>query len=179
MLIVPILAVILFTGCVQQPCQTDANCPEGQSCVQGYCQGEGGQVPDGLYPQIATISDIIPTDRDGNPIGSAITSGSVTENEVFHLRGTIDNPPEGRILLYHNGQANDVEIWDDGTNGEWRVIGLGTSGKYSGLCHVKYTATTADGETVGMDYWFTEDGESGIIEMEVMGQTITQEWTKS
>ncbi len=66
----------------------------------------------------------------------------------------------------------------DGTTGEWKVIGLGTSGKYSGLCHVKYTAQTADGE-VGMDYHFSEDGESGFIEMDIMGQKITQEWSKS
>ncbi len=77
------------------------------------------------------------------------------------------------------GEWKYASEMDDGTNGEWKVIGLGTSGKYSGLCHVKYTAQTEDGEVVGMDYWFSEDGESGLIEMDVMGQKITQEWHKS
>jgi len=62
--------------------------------------------------------------------------------------------------------------------GEWKVLGLETSGKYAGLCHVKYTLKQG-AQTIDMEYWFTEDGESGYVQMDVNGQKITQEWHKS
>lgn len=58
---------------------------------------------------------------------------------------------------------------------QWIIEGLVTSGEYAGLCHVIYTADTPEGET-RMDYYFSEDGESGYFEMEMNGQTIKQEW---
>jgi len=62
-------------------------------------------------------------------------------------------------------------------NAEWNIIGLINSGEYSGLCHVKYIATTPQGDST-MDYYFSEDGESGYFEMDVGGQVIKQEWSK-
>jgi len=60
-------------------------------------------------------------------------------------------------------------------NAQWIIQGLVDSGEYAGLCHVQYTAQTPEGESV-VDYYFSEDGESGYFEMEVNGQTIKQEW---
>lgn len=58
----------------------------------------------------------------------------------------------------------------------WIIKGLMTSGEYAGLCHVEYTVETEEG-TTKMDYYFSEDGESGYFEMEVGGQKIKQEWS--
>jgi len=61
-------------------------------------------------------------------------------------------------------------------SGEWLIKGLMTSGEYSGLCHVLYTTETPLGETI-MDYYFTEDKESGYFEIKLPdGQTMKHEW---
>jgi len=60
---------------------------------------------------------------------------------------------------------------------QWEIQGIVDSGEYAGLCHVISTAQTPMGETA-MDYYFSEDGESGYVEMKMPnGQTIKQEWT--
>ncbi len=57
----------------------------------------------------------------------------------------------------------------------WKVIGLETTGKYAGLCHVLYTSKSAEGD-VKIDYWFEESGDRGYYEMDVGGQKIAQEF---
>jgi curli biogenesis system outer membrane secretion channel CsgG len=60
----------------------------------------------------------------------------------------------------------------------WKVDKLMTSGKYEGLCHVIYTSTTEEGTTT-VDYYFSEDGESGYWEMVMPdGSTFSQEFHK-
>ncbi|MBW3002253.1 hypothetical protein KY338_03780 [Candidatus Woesearchaeota archaeon] len=59
---------------------------------------------------------------------------------------------------------------------DWEIQGIVDSGEYAGLCHVIYSAQTPLGDTT-MDYYFTEDGESGYFEMKMPnGQTVKQEW---
>ncbi|MBW2991078.1 hypothetical protein KY348_05240 [Candidatus Woesearchaeota archaeon] len=58
----------------------------------------------------------------------------------------------------------------------WIIKGLISSGEYAGLCHVEYTFES-EGETGKMDYYFSEDGESGYFEIEAGGQKIKQEWS--
>ncbi|MCK4589789.1 MAG: hypothetical protein KAT77_05055 [Nanoarchaeota archaeon] len=66
--------------------------------------------------------------------------------------------------------------FDEGdTNAQWMIKGLVTSGEFAGLCHVEYSVETPDGQTE-IDYYFSEDGESGYFEMDVNGQKFTQEW---
>ena len=66
--------------------------------------------------------------------------------------------------------------FDEGnTNAQWVIKGLMTSGQFAGLCHVEYKAVTPEGTTT-MDYYFSEDGESGYVEMDINGQKFTQEW---
>ena len=74
--------------------------------------------------------------------------------------------------------------WDfQGTTDEgaatasWKIDKLMTSGEYEGLCHVVYTAEGPEG-SIKMDYYFSEDGESGYVEMNINGQKISQEWSK-
>ena len=62
------------------------------------------------------------------------------------------------------------------SQGEWKVDKLMTSGKYAGLCHVIFTAEGPEGDMMMMDYYFSEDGESGYFLMEMNGQTFEQEW---
>ena len=58
----------------------------------------------------------------------------------------------------------------------WKVDKLMTSGKYAGLCHVIYTATTEQGTTT-MDYYFSEDGNSGYYEITMPdGSKYSQEF---
>ncbi len=56
----------------------------------------------------------------------------------------------------------------------WKVIGYGT-GKYAGLCHVLYTAQSAEGTTT-MDYYFSQDGKSGYYEIKTPdGQVMSMQ----
>ncbi len=73
------------------------------------------------------------------------------------------------------------------TGSEWKSTSAGntakmvikelvSSGKYKGLCHVVYDATTA-GDQVNADYYFSEDGKTGYMVIDVNGQKIEQAWT--
>ena len=64
-----------------------------------------------------------------------------------------------------------------GVNAQWTINGLIETGEFAGLCHVEYTAESSEGDAK-MDYYFSEDGESGYFEMEVNDQKIKQEWHK-
>ena len=70
-----------------------------------------------------------------------------------------------------------AEMEEGSTNAQWMVEGLMTSGEYEGLCHVVYIAEGPDGDA-RMDYYFSEDGESGYFEMNINGQTMKSEWSK-
>ncbi len=61
------------------------------------------------------------------------------------------------------------------SNAQWIIEELITTGEYSGLCHIVYTAETPEGD-VQIDYYFSENGESGYFEMNVNGQVIKNEW---
>ncbi len=63
-------------------------------------------------------------------------------------------------------------------NAQWLIEGLMKEGEFKGLCHVIYTADNADGTKAKMDYYFSEDGETGYFEMDVNGQKIKSEWKK-
>ena len=61
-------------------------------------------------------------------------------------------------------------------NARWAIEGLVSTGRFAGLCHVVYTASGPDGDA-RMDYYFSEDGESGYFEMDVNGQKMVSEWS--
>ena len=94
---------------------------------------------------------------------------------------------EGEVDIKYSGMDGDEWCqegaeWqmsattDEGnSNAQWLIEGLINSGEYSGLCHVLYTAETPDGD-VQIDYYFSENGESGYFEMNVNGQVIKNEW---
>lgn len=67
------------------------------------------------------------------------------------------------------------EVAGQGANAEWRIDGMVESGEFAGLCHVVYTAETAEGPS-SIDYYFNQDGSEGYVKMVVNGQTYTQEW---
>lgn len=64
-----------------------------------------------------------------------------------------------------------------GTQGSAKmvVVGIETSGKYKGYCHVKYDMDSA-GAQANADYYFDEDG-NGYQIIEMNGQTFESEWT--
>ena len=63
----------------------------------------------------------------------------------------------------------------DTGNVNMEVIGIETSGKYAGLCHMKYDINTEDTGTV--DYYFDESG-SGYQVIDVNGEKMEMQWTK-
>ena len=67
---------------------------------------------------------------------------------------------------------------DGAANAEWKIEKLMTEGKYEGLCHVVYTAQDPSGKDIKMDYYFSEDGESGYMEWDINGQKMSNEWHK-
>jgi len=70
-----------------------------------------------------------------------------------------------------------AEIETGTTNAKWTNEGMIESGKYGGLCHVVYTSSGPEGNAE-MNYYFSEDGESGYFELDVNGQKIASEWSK-
>ncbi len=70
-----------------------------------------------------------------------------------------------------------AEIETGTTNAKWTNEGMVDSGKYAGLCHVIYTSSGPEG-SAEMNYYFSEDGESGYFELDVNGQKIASEWSK-
>lgn len=62
-----------------------------------------------------------------------------------------------------------------GSNAQWNIVGLVESGQYEGLCHVLYVAEGPDGNAE-MNYYFSEDGESGYFEMDINGQKMVSSW---
>jgi hypothetical protein len=60
---------------------------------------------------------------------------------------------------------------------KWDVVGLETSGKYAGLCHIVYEVQSDDG-TTQMNYYINENEDSGYLDMVMPnGQTFTQSWS--
>lgn len=95
--------------------------------------------------------------------------------------------PTGSAVL--DDTINEVGGWcDEGSDWSWMADGKGSakmevqgiieSGKYKGLCHITFSVESTDGQ-MNMDYYISEDEETGYVEMEMPnGQTVTQEWTK-
>ncbi|MBW3003162.1 hypothetical protein KY328_04620 [Candidatus Woesearchaeota archaeon] len=110
-------------------------------------------------------------DKGDKTVTSTVTTDEGTQTTtVTGTEGEDSWCPEG-------GEWTMASTGDQGAmNAEWRVDKLITSGKYAGLCHVLYTAEGPDGE-MSMDYYFSEDGESGYFVMDVNGQKIESEWS--
>lgn len=64
-----------------------------------------------------------------------------------------------------------------GTEGqaEMKIVGLETTGKYAGYCHVTYDID-AEGAQGQADFYFNKDGD-GYQVMTMNGQKFEQEWT--
>lgn len=61
---------------------------------------------------------------------------------------------------------------------KWEVKGIVGSGDYKGFCHIEYIMENPQG-TTRMNYYISEDQESGYLEMQLPdGQTFKQEWAK-
>ncbi len=62
------------------------------------------------------------------------------------------------------------------SEGEWRVVGIESSGTYAGLCHIKFTPTRKQYALgMKMDMWANEDGSKGFIEVDIGGKKMVQE----
>jgi hypothetical protein len=60
-------------------------------------------------------------------------------------------------------------------NAVWMIKGQVSSGEYAGLCHVEYSVES-EGQEMTADYYFSEGGETGYIEMEINGEVMKTEW---
>ena len=116
------------------------------------------------------------------------SSGEDVEVDIEEGKTTIETD-EGKVEVeYSNGNTGEwceagaewkyaAEMETGTTNAKWTNEGIVESGKYVGLCHVVYTSTGPEG-SAEMNYYFSEDGESGYFEMDVNGQKIASEWSK-
>ncbi len=59
--------------------------------------------------------------------------------------------------------------------GKMVIVGIESSGKYAGYCHVKYDMQ-AQGGQANADFYFTEEG-AGYQVIEVNGQKFESQWT--
>ncbi len=92
------------------------------------------------------------------------------------------NSPDGQV----NINSQNADSWcpvgstysSSGTEGSMNmaVVGIETSGKYQGLCHMRYEINTENGGTI--DYYYDEAG-SGYQVMDINGQKMETQWTKS
>ena len=138
-----------------------------------------------IFLAIVLISVAVMMTACGAPAGD---ESQITVNGEQQTITTTTTTDDGEVTTTMTGTAGDESWCPEGGNwnmemtGEeeatasWKVDKLMTSGEYAGLCHVVYTATSS-GETINMDYYFSEDGKTGYYEMEVNGQTFKQEWS--
>lgn len=130
------------------------------------------QVQKAIEAKAAANNEDVEIDGDnkGMTIKTTTEDGDAEVTVKSNMKNTGDWCAEGSNWNYQG--TSDA----GSANAEWKIIGMINSGEYNGLCHVKYTATTPQGDTV-MDYYFSEDGKSGYFEMDMNGQKIKQEWS--
>jgi len=74
--------------------------------------------------------------------------------------------------------CGEGSTWDmDNTDGSASmvVVGIESSGKYKGYCHVTYDIETGE-DTANIDFYFDEDG-NGYQVMDINGEKIEQTWS--
>ena len=132
------------------------------------------QVQTAIEAKAAANGEDVDVEIDGNnkkmTVKTTTKDGDAEVTVKSNMKNTDDWCAEGSNWQY----AGTTDTGN--ANAEWKIVGLMKSGEYNGLCHVKYTATTPQGDTV-MDYYFSEDGNSGYFEMDMNGQKIKQEWS--
>jgi hypothetical protein len=114
----------------------------------------------------------------GGDVEVDISEGEMTietEEGTIHMETTEANTghwcQEGTEWQYA------AAMTEGNTNAQMTVEGLIDFGEYEGLCHVVYVAEGPDGDAQ-MDYYFSEDGESGYFEMNVNGEVMKSQWSK-
>ncbi|MBN2423096.1 hypothetical protein JXB41_07780 [Candidatus Woesearchaeota archaeon] len=103
--------------------------------------------------------------------------GSVTittEDEEGTKTEITANKGDGESWCQEGAEWKMTQTGEQDANAQWRIVGIVTSGKYEGYCHVRYTVDS-DETQMDMDYYFDEDG-SGYQVMELNGQTYETEW---
>ncbi|MFC1801352.1 hypothetical protein ACFLZB_02720 [Nanoarchaeota archaeon] len=83
---------------------------------------------------------------------------------------------QSSVQTYKWCQAGSQWTFSDTTNNMNAVIvGIETTGKYAGYCHVVYDVESADNKA-NINMYFNQEGQ-GYQVIEVNGQTIESEWT--
>ncbi len=92
------------------------------------------------------------------------------------------NGPDGQV----NINSQNADSWcpvgstysQSGAEGgmTMQVVGIETSGKYQGLCHMRYEMTGTDSGTI--DYYYDQEG-AGYQVMNINGQKVETQWSKS
>lgn len=85
---------------------------------------------------------------------------------------------EGKDWCKEGAEWKMTSTTDEGNaNAKWIIKELVKTGEFADLCHVEYTINTEQG-TTKIDYYFSQDGESGYMMMDANGQKFKQEWHK-
>lgn len=113
------------------------------------------------------------------------TIDSDTSSDGIKTKTTVTTDEGEKVVV--EGNAKNTDSWCQ-AGSEWKatatesttkmiIVGLETSSKYAGLCHVTYDIA-AEGKTINADYYFSQDGASGYQVMDIGGQKIESEWSK-
>jgi len=109
--------------------------------------------------------------------GSVVTTtqtGNKVNYEATTKEGTVTGTQTSEEWCAAGSNWNYAANTGD-QSATWKIVGYGT-GKYTGLCHVLYTAQSAEGATT-MDYYFSQDGKSGYYEIKMPnGQIYSQQF---
>jgi len=89
---------------------------------------------------------------------------------------TVTNPGTGKDWCKKGAEWKFTGDTAKQGSAQWKIEGLMTSGEYNGLCHVLYKASNTKGNAK-IDYYFSKDGKSGYLEMDVNGKKMKQQWT--
>lgn len=122
---------------------------------------------------LAGCSSVVYEDADGQVEVEDQGNGQVNieiedGGETIEIEAT-----EGADFWCQEGAEWNMMAHDDSVS--WEISGLEEGGEFDGLCHVVYKMKGA-GDDANIDYYFTEDGESGWMIMHTGGETFKQEW---
>lgn len=133
---------------------------------------------------LLALTVVLAACSSNNATGGVVKNTAATGAE----KKVVMNTDEGKVEMTGSqgsgGWCDEGADWSwiasgqDQATAKWTVEGIQNGGKYDGLCHIHYEATSTEGDMV-LDYYINEDQDSGFMEMTLpTGQKFSQEWSK-
>ncbi len=116
--------------------------------------------------------DNVETTSDVQPNGSGSFKQTITNDEGTT---TITGTASGDSWCQAGSNWQMTHTGEDAGAAQMVIVGIESSGKYAGMCHVTYDLQSEE-TNMEADYYFDEDG-NGYQVMNINGQTMESEWT--